>query len=157
MTSLTFHDKPVRCLLLDDDALDFAYTQYCLQQHFGARGVQISHVSTIEDAEAALSTTKFDIAVLDYCVGPRTPMSLLRHFEGLQSACVVLVLSSVHPSIVTPFLDAVGQGSFLDKTAFCADALSRALAAVGPIQSQAEAAMGSGPREAAATASVDIA
>lgn len=154
---MTFFQKPVRCLLLDDDALDLAYTRYCLEQHFGAPGVQVVHVSTIEDAEAALSTTKFDVAVLDYFVGPRTPMSLLRHFDDLQSACVVLVLSSVHPSIVTPFLDAVGQGSFLDKTTFCASALSRALTAAGLTQSQAQAAMGSEPRAVGLSASADIA
>lgn len=144
MTAIS-NERQIRCLLLDDDALDFEYTKHCLAQILGTDRVVIDHVATIEAADGALALTNYDIAILDYYVGPRTPMSLLRHFDNTHADCAVLVLSSVHPSIVAPFLDAIGNGVFLEKTSFSLRALSAALKKAGLDFGQADAAIGSKP------------
>lgn len=147
----------IRCLLLDDDPMDFAYTEHCLRTLLADRNAEIEHVATIEDADAALQSATFDIAILDYYVGSRTPMSLLRHFESAQTGCVVLILSSVHPSIVSPFLAAIGQGAFLDKTSFSARALAGALKKAGWNIDQADAANGNGTEASVLSTSANIA
>lgn len=119
--------KPVQCLVLDDDQLDYAYTTHCLHQIFGVDGINIVHAVSIDQAAEALGTIQFDLAILDYYVGARTPMTLLRHFEDSQRGCAVIVLSSVHPSIVKPFLNAIGNCAFMDKTVFSPAALTHAV------------------------------
>ena len=122
------HEK--RILVVEDDALDYAYVEHCLTE-WTAEGIEIVWAPTIEVADKLLQQSSFDIVLLDYHVGPRTPCSLVRHLRGPEHNVPVMVLSNQLPSTLEYFLDAMEDTVFVDKTLMTAGSFRQGMAALG--------------------------
>lgn len=115
MTNSKVRHSKKRILVVEDDALDFQYLQFCFSE-WTFEAVDIVWASTVEAAERHLVSSKFDLVVLDYNIGTRTPFALVKHFRNKECRVPVMVMSSHHPSGIKDFVEAIEATVFVDKT-----------------------------------------
>ena len=119
-----------RILVVEDDALDYAYVEHCLTE-WTAEGIEIVWAPTIEAADQLLEHSPFDVVFLDFHVGSRTPGALVRHLRGPAHHVPVMVLSNQLPSTLEYFLEAMDDTVFVDKTRMTSGAFRQGMAALG--------------------------
>ena len=130
MLQRVFSPPKTRILVVEDDALDFAYVEYCLT-NWTAGETEIVWASTVEEADQLLSHSDYDIVVLDYHVGARTPGALIRHLRKPDNHVPVMVISSQHQSKLEFFLEAIDDTVFVDKTTMTSAKFKDGMAALG--------------------------
>ena len=119
-----------RILVVEDDALDYAYVEHCLTE-WTAEGIEIVWAPTVEEADQLLRQSEFDVVLLDYHVGSRTPGALVRHLRGPDHHVPVMVLSNQFPATLEPFLEAMDDTVFVDKTLMTSGSFRQGMAALG--------------------------
>ena len=124
-----------RVLVIEDDALDFAYVEHCLHLSI-PESADVTWASTVEQAREILSGQTFDLVVLDYQLGNRTPGSLVKLLRGELGAdparsVPIMVLSSVHPHLLEPFMQALDRSILLEKTEMTLNAFRNTISALG--------------------------
>jgi two-component system CheB/CheR fusion protein len=77
-------DHPIRVLLVEDDEDDYLLTRDLLAELPGNR-FHLERASTYEAALKVMGTNRHDVYLLDYRLGARTGLELLR--EAVQSGC----------------------------------------------------------------------
>lgn len=88
--------SPLQILLVDDDEDEFVLVQrYC--SRFAARSAEVSWCGTFEGALAALASTTPDVVLVDYRLGGRNGLDLLREATPLcRSPFIVLTGQGGH-------------------------------------------------------------
>lgn len=77
-------------LLLDDDPVDAGLVSRLVKRSSQFE-VALTTCRTAEEAAAMLSTTKFDVALIDYWLGQETSISFIREqSHSRDTACVLL-------------------------------------------------------------------
>ena len=126
--------KTKRFLVVEDDELDFAYVEHCLRVSV-SDPVEIIWASDVETARQHLKSQSFDLVILDYHLGNRTPGALVQYLRNedrdIAKDVPVMVLSSVHPHLLEPFLEALDRSVFVQKTEMNLAAFRISISALG--------------------------
>lgn len=117
-------------LVVEDDELDYAYLDHCLRRALGAH-VEIEWVQSVSDADRLLETKTYDVVVLDYHVGNRTPVSLVRHWQATATRPLVVLVSSAPPSTLSVMSAGIDNVVTLDKTSLNAHCMHSAFQNAG--------------------------
>lgn len=75
-------DRPIHVLLIDDDQSEFVMTESLLSR-VGAGTIQLSWVSSYEEAVQALERDEHDLYLVDYMLGDRNGLELIRAAKNL--------------------------------------------------------------------------
>ena len=117
-------------LVVEDDPHDFAYLQHCFAS-YAAEQIELTWAKTIDDADDLLRSTEYDLVVLDYFIGNRTPAKLLNYFIDSKLRSKVVVISSAYPTTYRPLTQTVQGLVTLDKTSLTSSKIKQTLAALG--------------------------
>jgi signal transduction histidine kinase len=118
-------ESEVRVLVIDDDANDFFVINRLLGQAV-ERQFDVAHIASYDEALSDLKTSKYDAILIDYHIGNRCGMEILKAMdEELDVPCIILTGSS-SDEIVSEALDA-GAFDFLDKNALTGATLLRSI------------------------------
>ena len=71
-------DRPIRVLLVDDDEDDYVMTRDLLEECADRTPFELEWVSTYHEALKAITRGDYDVSLLDYRLGERTGLELLR-------------------------------------------------------------------------------
>jgi diguanylate cyclase (GGDEF)-like protein len=80
-------------LLVEDDEDDFVLTSSLLSEIEGQK-VDLEWVANYQDAVRALERSAHDVCLVDYQLGERTGLELLREVAGVNSAAPIIILTS---------------------------------------------------------------
>jgi signal transduction histidine kinase len=119
-------DQSVRILLIDDDQEDYLLTRDLLTDALGSRFV-LDWVSTYENALNAIVECQHDIYLLDFRLGKRTGLELLR--EPQMSKCdgpVILLTGQGEIEVDREAMQA-GASDYLTKDGLTAETLERTI------------------------------
>jgi signal transduction histidine kinase/CheY-like chemotaxis protein len=117
----------IRVLVVDDDDLDFLAVKRFLQKPEGAFAFEAIHARSLEEAFANVKANCFDIAIVDYFLGPACGLDLVRRLGGRNSDTPMIVLTGSHdPRVLGEIIDA-GITNYLSKDALDGDHLRRLL------------------------------
>lgn len=114
MKSSTGSEQPIRVLLIDDDEDDFFVFRDLLSQVRGNR-FKVDWASSYDDGKAALSEKAHDICFLDYRLGIKTGLDLLK--EAIADGCkipMILLTGYGEPEVDLEAMK-VGAADFLVK------------------------------------------
>ncbi len=84
--------EPLRVLLVEDDEDDFVITSSLLAE-LDRPGVDLEWVTNYEDALLALRRSEHDLCLIDYCLGERTGLELLREAATVNPAAPMIMLT----------------------------------------------------------------
>src|SRR5947209_4674629 len=87
--SIMAADQKVRVLLIDDDQDDYFLTRELLAEVPGGP-MEVKWIQEYRAALASICTGNFDVVLLDYKLGPRTGLELLR--EARAQGCEVPII-----------------------------------------------------------------
>src|ERR1700683_1452201 len=117
----------IRVLVVDDDDLDFLAVKRFLQKPEGAFAFEVIHAKSLEEAFANVKANCFDIAVVDYFLGPACGLDLVRRLGGRNADMPMIVLTGSHdPRVLGEIIDA-GITNYLSKDTLDGDHLRRLL------------------------------
>jgi signal transduction histidine kinase/DNA-binding response OmpR family regulator len=117
----------IRVLVVDDDDLDFLAVKRFLQKPEGMFAFEVIHAKSLEEAFANVKVNRFDIAVVDYFLGPACGLDLVRRLGGRNSDTPMIVLTgSRDPRVLGEIIDA-GITNYLSKDSLDGDHLRRLL------------------------------
>jgi len=85
--------EPLRVLLVEDDEDDFIITSSLLAG-LDKPGVDLEWVTNYQDAMLALRRSEHDVCLVDYYLGERTGLELLRDAAGINSTAPMIMLTS---------------------------------------------------------------
>src|SRR5258708_1350170 len=85
-------DSPVRILLVDDDEDDFIITRDLISR-IGGRRYQLDWINSYEEAIEAIQHHEHDICLLDYRLGERTGLELLRESQQFNCRAPMILLT----------------------------------------------------------------
>jgi len=118
--------QPLRALLIDDDRDDYLLTRDLLTDAFGA-GIALEWAKTYDDGLAALARREHDVCLLDYRLGPKTGLDLLREAAPYRSDVPMILLTGQGQREVDMEAMQAGAADFLTKDRLQADSLERAV------------------------------
>ena len=113
-------------LLVEDDEDDYVLAREKLQFSFGA-DVRLDWVSTWDEGLAAIGDADHDVYLVDFRLGPRTGLELIRAAsENGRSKPIILLTGEDSPDIDREAMEA-GAADFLIKGQITADQLARSI------------------------------
>src|SRR5580698_5601060 len=120
------NETPVKVLLVDDDEDDFVITRALISE-IGGQRYQLDWVSNYADALAAIQRREHDICLLDYRLGERTGLDLLRESRSFSLRPPMILLTGQGDQQID--LDAMkaGAADYLVKGQLTAHQLDRAI------------------------------
>ncbi len=91
-------DRPIRALLVDDDEDDFVVTRDMLAESTRGSAVKLDWVSTYEEGLDVICRAEHDVYLIDYRLGGRSGLDLLRAAmeEGCRAPVIVLTGQGDH-------------------------------------------------------------
>ncbi|HUA69160.1 MAG TPA: response regulator [Candidatus Saccharimonadales bacterium] len=119
-------DAPVRVLLVDDDEDDYIITRNLISE-IRDRRYQLEWVSNYDDALAAIQRHAHDICLLDYRLGSRTGLELLRESRPLNNGLPMILLTGQGDHEIDVEAMKAGAADYLIKGQLDADKLERAI------------------------------
>jgi two-component system CheB/CheR fusion protein len=117
-------DEPVRVLLVDDDEDDYLLTCQLFREAAG-NGYRVEWVSDYGAAVRALGDGRYDLCLLDYHLGARNGLELLREAAGRGSHVPVILLTGVGERRLDLEAMEAGVLDFLEKGSLDAATLER--------------------------------
>jgi len=117
---------PVKVLLIDDDEEDFLLTRYVFDE-FKNSQFKLDWLDNFDDGLKALNENRYDIYLVDYRLGERTGLELLR--EAIQNGCsapIILLTGQADKEIDFQAMQA-GAADYLVKSELTAPLLERAI------------------------------
>jgi len=119
-------ERPLRALLIDDDRDDYLLTRDLLTDAFGA-GIALEWAKTYDDGLAALARREHDVCLLDYRLGLKTGLDLLREAAPYRADVPIILLTGQGQREVDMEAMQAGAADFLTKDRLQADSLERAV------------------------------
>jgi signal transduction histidine kinase/DNA-binding response OmpR family regulator/HPt (histidine-containing phosphotransfer) domain-containing protein len=117
----------VRVLVVDDDDLDFIAVKRFLGTSEGSFAFEAIHAVSLEESVMALKSRHFDIAVVDYFLGPTCGLELVERLGGRNGAVPIIMLTgSRDPTVLRKIIDA-GITNYLCKDTLDGEPLRRLL------------------------------
>jgi signal transduction histidine kinase len=114
-----------RILLVDDDEDEFVVARD-LFRDIGP-GYQLDWVRTFEEGQAEIARCAYDAFMVDYHLGPRTGIELLREAKANGCRAPILILTGAGDRAVDLEAQEAGAADFLDKGQLTAALLERSL------------------------------
>lgn len=119
-------DDPVRVLLVDDDEDDYVITRNLISE-IKDRRYQLEWVDNYDAALAAVHRHEHDICLLDYRLGGRTGLELLRESGSLNDRSPIILLTGQGDHEIDIEAMEAGAADYLIKGQLDADKLDRAI------------------------------
>jgi PAS domain S-box-containing protein len=119
-------DPAVRVLLVDDDEDDYIITRDLVGQ-IGHPPYQLEWIDTYDAALAALQRREHDICLLDYRLGERTGLELLRESQSFNGRPPMILLTGQGDHEIDLEAMKAGAADYLIKGQLDADKLERAI------------------------------
>ena len=119
-------DAPVRVLLVDDDEDDYIITRDLISE-IKDRRYQLEWVNNYDAALAAVHRHEHDICLLDYRLGGRTGLELLRESKSLNDRSPMILLTGQGDHEIDIEAMKAGAADYLIKGQLDADKLDRAI------------------------------
>jgi len=119
-------DAPVKILLVEDDEDDFIITRDLISR-IRDRRYQLDWCDNYAAGLAALQRCEHDICLLDYRLGERTGLDLLRETQSLSGRPPVIFLTGQADHEIDLEATKAGAADYLVKAAFDGDKLERAI------------------------------
>jgi two-component system, cell cycle sensor histidine kinase and response regulator CckA len=116
----------VRVLLVDDDEDDFIITRDLISQIRGHR-YQLDWINNYHDAFAAVQRREHDICLLDFRLGERTGLELLRESQSITSRPPIILLTGQGDHEIDLEAMKAGAADYLIKGQLASDQLDRAI------------------------------
>ncbi|MGQ9731699.1 MAG: ATP-binding protein [Candidatus Zipacnadales bacterium] len=120
-------EQPLRVLVVDDDEDDYILTSELLQEIEGGVRWQIDWASSYEQALAAMARHEHDVYLLDYRLGSRTGLELLREAQAAGCKAPIILLTGQGDHAVDVEAMHSGATDYLVKGQTDASALERAI------------------------------
>lgn len=120
------NNSPVKILLIDDDEEDYILTRYVFDE-FKKSQFELDWIDNFNDGLTALNECRHDIYLVDYRLGDRTGLELLR--EALKNGCaapIILLTGQGDQEIDLQAMQA-GAADYLVKSELSAPVLERAI------------------------------
>ncbi|HEY9604290.1 MAG TPA: response regulator [Allocoleopsis sp.] len=123
---LDMNDTPVKVLLVDDDEDDYVLTCGWFSEMEGAR-FELEWVATYEAAIEAIAHHRHDVYLLDYRLGERNGLELLREAvaNGCSAPMILLTGQGDHEVDIEAMM--AGASDYLDKSQIGAPLLERSI------------------------------
>ena len=119
-------EVPVKVLLVDDDEDDYVVARDLIAK-IGGRRYRLDWVNNYEAAEAAIQKNEHDICLLDYRLGERTGLDLLRGSQSLNCHAPMILLTGQGDHEIDLEAMKAGAADYLVKSQLNADILDRAI------------------------------
>ncbi|HUA38352.1 MAG TPA: response regulator [Candidatus Sulfopaludibacter sp.] len=119
-------DGPVRVLLVDDDEDDYVITRNLISE-IKDRRYQLEWVDNYDAALAAVHRHQHDICLLDYRLGGRTGLELLRESKSLNDRLPIILLTGQGDHEIDIEAMKAGAADYLIKGQLDSDKLDRAV------------------------------
>ncbi|MGA9777117.1 MAG: response regulator [Limisphaerales bacterium] len=119
-------DGPVRVLLVDDDEDDYIITRNLISE-IRDRRYQLKWVDNYDAALAAVHRHEHDICLLDYRLGSRTGLELLRESKSLNDRLPMILLTGQGDHEIDIEAMKAGAADYLIKGQLDSDKLDRAI------------------------------
>ena len=118
---------PIRVLVVDD-ALDYAEMVVQLLRASGEwAGASMDTAATYDNAVRALAAESYDVAFIDYWLGARDGVALLREIRGRGIDTPIIILTAYGAEDVAVQAMKAGAADYLPKTHVSVEALDRAI------------------------------
>ena len=117
---------PVKILLVDDDEDDYLITRDLMSQ-IRARRHQLEWVNNYDDGLAAVQRREHDLYLLDYRLGGRTGLELLRESQAFIARPPIILLTGQGDQEIDIEAMKAGAADYLVKGHLTADGLERAI------------------------------
>ena len=119
-------DEPIRILLIDDDEDDYILSRDLIMNIPGAR-YTVAWESNFEDALSAICRNEFDVYLIDFRLGAKTGLDLLKEKQDRQCpGPVILLTGEGHPEI-DHAAEIAGADDFLEKSRLDSILLERSI------------------------------
>jgi PAS domain S-box-containing protein len=119
-------DAPVKVLLVDDDEDDYVITRDLISQ-IRERRYHLDWVNSYDAAVAAIRRQEHDICLLDYRLGERTGLELLRESQSLNCRAPMILLTGQGDHEIDLEAMKAGAADYLIKGQLSANTLERAM------------------------------
>ena len=117
---------PVRVLLVDDDEDDYIITRDLIAR-IGDRRYRLDWINNYDDAFAAVRRGEYEICLLDYRLGERTGLELLRESQAFNSGPPMILLTGQGDHEIDIEAMKAGAADYLIKGQLNPDMLDRAM------------------------------
>jgi two-component system, cell cycle sensor histidine kinase and response regulator CckA len=117
---------PIRVLLIDDDEDDYLITRD-LMARIRERRHQLDWVNNYNDGLAAIKRGEHDVCLLDYRLGERTGLELLRELHAFNTRLPVILLTGQGDQEIDIEAMKAGAADYLVKARLTADTLERSI------------------------------
>src|SRR5262245_25247541 len=119
-------DRQVRILLVDDDRDDYCFTKGLLDEIPNAR-YRLDWLGTYDEGREAICRKEYDVYILDFLLGEKTGLDLLR--EARQRGCLgpVILLTAKSDGEVDRAAMEAGADDFFEKGRIDATLLERSI------------------------------
>ncbi|HEY0947771.1 MAG TPA: PAS domain-containing protein [Opitutaceae bacterium] len=119
-------DQVVRVLVVDDDENDFHYLKTLFRSTFHA-AYEVSRAANYEEGRAELLSGRYDAALVDYRLGGRSGLDLMREAVGAECVTPMILLTGLDSPEVDQEASAAGASDYLCKAEINAVQLERSL------------------------------
>lgn len=120
------HSPPLKVLLVDDDEDDFLITRDLVSQIPEARH-HLDWINNYDEGLAALTRAQHQLCLLDYRLGERTGLELLRESQRLKSCPPIILLTGQGDQEIDVESMKAGAADYLLKSRLSVDTLERAI------------------------------
>src|SRR5215217_9569935 len=115
---------PIRVLLVDDDEDDYVMTRDLLAE-LGRGAFLLDWVSSYEEARGAVGRGGHDVYLLDYRLGARSGLDLLREYQARGCRVPVIVLTGKGEYAIDQEAMRAGAADYLEKAGLTPTLLER--------------------------------
>ncbi|TQV66312.1 response regulator [Exilibacterium tricleocarpae] len=117
---------PIKLLMVDDDEDDVLIIRALLDD-IGRHRFQLDYATDFADGEAQLKSNTHDLCLMDYRLGARDGIELLKRAKALSFTGPIIFLSGIHVNEVDNRALRAGAADFLTKENLTAQTLERAI------------------------------
>ena len=119
-------DPPIRVLLIDDDRDDYLLTRDLFAELPGGR-FHLDYVATYEEGLASIRQGGYDVCLLDYRLGPRTGLELLREVHDNGCGIPIILLTGQGEYAIDREAMRAGAVDYLEKAGLTPTILERSI------------------------------
>ena len=119
-------DAPIRVLLIDDDRDDYLLTRDLFAELPGGR-FRLDYIATYEEGLASICQGVYDVCLLDYRLGPRTGLELLRELHDKGCGIPIILLTGQGEYAIDREAMRAGAADYLEKAGLTPTILERSI------------------------------